>query len=411
MVRVVVTGLGCVSPLASNLEDTWKGLLEGRSGIARISNFDPSKLGSQIAGEVLDFDPAKFVEPREVSRMDRFVQFALASSQMAVDDSGLDLDAIDLTRAGAFFGSGIGGLSTLETQKEIMMNKGPRRVSPLLIPMMIVNMAAGYISMRFGLRGPNSCAVTACATGTHCIGDAFKVIQRGHADLMVAGGTEAAITPLGVAGFSNMKALSTRNDDPEHASRPFDRDRDGFIMGEGSGAVVLESLEHAQKRGARIYAEICGYGMSADAHHITAPAPEGIGAQQAMREALQDGGIDHDEVDYINAHGTSTELNDKFETFAIRQVFGDHADHGLVVSSTKSMVGHLLGAAGGVEAVFTTKAVYHGAIPPTMNLENPGEGCDLDYCPNEAREKEIRIALSNSFGFGGQNAVIVLKKF
>lgn len=410
MNRVVVTGLGAVTPLGNSVQEFWEGLQQGRSGIARVASFDPSDFSSQIAGEVKGFDPEKFIEPKECKRMDRFVQFAVVGSQLAVDDAALDLSHEDLNRIGVYIGSGIGGIATMESQKETMMAKGPRRISPFLIPMMIVNIASGLVSMRFGIKGPNSCCATACATGNHAIGDAFRIIQRGEADVMIAGGSEAAITPLGFGGFCSMKALSCRNDEPERASRPFDKDRDGFVMGEGAGVVVLESLEHARARGAKIYAEVVGYGMTGDAHHITAPAPEGEGAQRAMKAALKDAGLQTTDVDYINAHGTSTELNDQLETMAIKKVFGDHA-YQLVVSSTKSMTGHLLGAAGGVEMIATILALHHGVIPPTANHENPGEGCDLDYCPIQARKKDIRVAISNSFGFGGHNAVLAAKKY
>jgi len=409
MRRVVVTGLGAVTPLGNSVEELWESLLAGRSGVARLSCFDPARFSSWIAAEVKGFDPHRYIDPREAKRMDRFVQFAMAATQMAVEDAGLVFEREDLERIGVYIGSGIGGIAILEAQKEVLMTKGPRRISPFLIPMLIINIASGLVSIRYGLKGPNSSCVTACATGNHAIGDAFRIIQRGDAEVMVAGGTEAAITELGFGGFCAMKALSTRNDEPERASRPFDRDRDGFVMGEGAGIVVLEELERARARGATLYAELIGYGMTGDAHHITAPAPDGDGAQRAMRAALQDAGLEPSQVDYINAHGTSTELNDRVESIAIRKVFGDSADR-LLVSSTKSMVGHLLGAAGGVELIATVLALRHGVIPPTMNLENPGEDCDLDYCANAARRADIAIALSNSFGFGGHNAVLAVRK-
>lgn len=410
MRRVVITGHGAITPLGNTAEEFWKALLAGKSGIGPITRFDSEGFSSRIAGEVKGFDPQQHIEARECKRMDRFVQFALAASQMAVEDSGLDVESVNKERFGVVAGSGIGGIETIETQKEVYMKKGPRRISPFLIPMLIIDIAAGHISMRYGARGPNLACVTACATGTHCAGVALRSIQRGEADIIIAGGSEAALTPLGFGGFSNMKALSTRNDDPEHASRPFDKDRDGFIMSEGCGMVVMESLEHAKARGARIYSELCGFGMTADAHHITAPAPDGEGAQRAMKAALEDGGMNPEDVDYINAHGTSTELNDRYESMAIRHVFKDHADQ-LVVSSTKSMTGHLMGAAGGIELIATSMALSEGCIPPTMNHENPGEDCDLDYCPGQAREQDIQTALSNSFGFGGHNAVLALRKF
>ncbi len=409
MQRVVITGVGALTPIGLSMEETWKGFLEGRCGVARVNCFDPEKFSSHVAAEVKDFSPDPFIEPRESKKMDRFVQFAMAASQMAVTDSGIDFASENMERAGVYIGSGIGGISTIEKQKEVMDQKGPRRISPFLIPMLIINIASGMVSIRFGLKGPNSSCVTACATGNHAIGDAMRIIQYGKADVMVAGGSEAAITPLGFGGFCSMKALSTRNDAPEKASRPFDKDRDGFVMGEGAGVVILESLEHAQARGARIYAELVGYGMTGDAHHITQPAPEGEGAQRAMKVALDDAGLPLEAVEYINAHGTSTHFNDLNETIAIRKVFGAHADK-LVVSSTKSMVGHLLGAAGGVETIATALSLYHGVIPPTINLDEPGEQCDLDYCPHEARKKEFEIGMTNSFGFGGHNAVLVLKK-
>jgi len=407
---MVTTGLGAVTPLGNTVEELWEGLLAGRSGIARLSRFDPSKFTSRIAAEVKDFDPQQYIDPKEARRMDRFCQFAMAAAQMAVEDAALVFENEDLERIGVYIGSGIGGIATLEEQKEVLMAKGPRRIGPFLIPMLIINIASGLVSIRYGIKGPNSSCVTACATGNHAIGDAYRIIQRGEAEVMIAGGTEAAITQLGFGGFCSMKALSTRNDEPERASRPFDRDRDGFVMGEGAGVVVLESLEHAQARGAEIYAELVGYGMTADAHHITAPAPNGEGAQRAMQVALRDAGLEPSQVDYINAHGTSTELNDRFESIAIRKVFGDHADR-LVVSSTKSMTGHLLGAAGGVELIASVLSIRNGVVAPTVNHDNPGEDCDLDYCANEARELDVRVALSNSFGFGGHNAVLAVRKF
>jgi len=411
MRRVVITGVGAVTPLGNTVEETWSGLLTGRSGVARVECFDPSSFSSQVAAEVRGFDSSLYIDPKECKRMDRFVQFAVVCSQMAVDDAGLRFENCSLERCGVYIGSGIGGIATIERQKEVLMAKGPRRISPFLIPMLIINIASGLVSIRFGVKGPNSSCVTACATGTHAIGDAFRIVQRGDADVMIAGGSEAAITQLGFGGFCSMKALSTRNDEPERASRPFDRDRDGFVMGEGAGIVILESLEHAQARGAKIYAELIGYGMTGDAHHITAPAPEGEGAQRAMRAAVQDAGLEPSDVDYINAHGTSTQLNDRYESIAIKKVFGEHASK-LVVSATKSMTGHLLGAAGGVECIATALSLKNGVIHPTVNLENPDEDCDLDYCAGTtARKADLEVALSNSFGFGGHNAVLAIRRF
>jgi 3-oxoacyl-[acyl-carrier-protein] synthase II len=408
--RVVITGLGAVTPLGIGVDIFWKSLLEGKSGIARITRFDPSDYATQIAGEVKDFDPTQYIDKKEAKRMDRCTQFAIAASKMALDDSGLDLEQEDLGRIGTIIGTGIGGMDTLHDQYKTLFEKGPGRISPFFVPMMIANMPAGQTSITFGLQGPCSCVVTACATGTNSIGDAFKIIQRGDADVMVAGGTEAAVSPAAVAGFCAMKAMSTRNSEPEKASRPFDKDRDGFIMGEGAGVIVIESLEHAIARGARIYAEIAGYGTNADAFHITAPAPEGAQAAKCMAMALADAGIKPEEVDYINAHGTSTPLNDKNETLAIKSLFGNHAKN-VSVSSIKSMTGHLLGAAGGIEAVATALTLVNDIMPPTINYDNPDPELDLDYVPNHAREKKVRVALSNSFGFGGHNATILVKKY
>ncbi len=408
--RVVVTGMGVVSPVGNTLEDFWSSLIQGRSGTAVLSRFDPEKYSSQVAAEVKNFDAEKFIDSREVRRTDVFCQYAIAASVMAVEQSGLDLNSLNLERAGVLIGSGIGGIETIEKQKDILNQKGPRRISPFLIPMLIINMASGLVSIRYGFKGPNTAVTTACATGTNAIGDAVRLIQRNEADVMLAGGSEAAVTPLGFGGFCSMKALSTRNDDPEHASRPFDKDRDGFVMGEGAGVVVLEELEAAKKRGAQIFGEVIGYGMSADAHHVTMPAPEGRGAREAMRLALQDADISIDHVDYINAHGTSTEYNDKIETVAIKSLFKDHAKN-CPVSSTKSMTGHLLGAAGAIEFIAVCQTVSEGIIPPTINYETPDPECDLDYVSNTAREMPINIALNNSFGFGGHNAVLVVKRF
>lgn len=408
--RVVITGLGAVTPIGIGKDKFWQALLEGKSGIGKITRFDASEYTTQIAGEVKDFDPAQYIDKKEAKRMDRFTQFAVAASKMAFDDSGIDLQSEDLTRIGTMIGTGIGGMDTLNEQYKNLFDKGPSRISPFFIPMMIGNMAAGQTSITFGLQGPCNCVTTACATGTNAIGDAFKVIQRGDADVMVAGGTEAAISPIAVAGFCSMKALSTRNDEPEKASRPFDKDRNGFVMGEGSGVVILESLEHALARGAHIYAEIIGYGFNADAYHITAPAPEGAQAAKCMAMALKDGDIEPEAVDYINAHGTSTPLNDKNETLAIKSLFGDHA-YKLAVSSIKSMTGHLLGAAGGIECIATVLTIEKGEIPPTINCDEPDEELDLDYVPHVSRKQTVNVALSNSLGFGGHNATILLKKF
>lgn len=408
--RVVVTGMGVVSPIGNTLEEFWDSLIHGRTGTGLLTRFDAEKFSSRIAAEVKNFNPELYIDAKEVQRTDLFCQYALAAAKMAVDNSELNVDSVDKSRIGVLIGSGIGGIKTIETQKEILDTKGPRRISPFLIPMLIVNMAAGLVSMRYGFRGPNSCAVTACATGNHSIGDAARIIQRNEADLMIAGGSEAAITPLGFGGFCSMKALSTRNDEPASASRPFDLTRDGFVMGEGSGIVVLEELEHAKLRGARIYSELVGYGMSADAHHMTMPDPEGRGAQEAMSRALNDAQIPLDQVDYINAHGTSTPYNDKFETLAIKSLFNTHAKK-LMISSTKSMTGHLLGAAGAIEFIACAKALQEQTVPPTINYNTPDPECDLDYVPNQARPARIDIAMSNSFGFGGHNAVLVLKRF
>lgn len=408
--RVVITGLGALTPVGNSVDEYWTGILQGRSGIGPITRFDASGYSTRIAGELRNFDPLKWMEKKEARRLDPYLQYAVASAAMAVDDSGLDFDKEDRNRAGVLVGSGIGGITTLLETHKVLLDKGPDRVSPFFIPMMIVNMAPGLISMRYGLKGPNSSVITACATGNHAIGDAFKIIQRQDADVMVAGGAEAIIMPLTIAGFCQMKAMSTRNDKPDKASRPFDADRDGFVCGEGAGLVVLESLEHALQRDARIYAEIVGYGMTADAYHMTAPDPQGDGAARAMAAALNDGGVDPATVGYINAHGTSTPYNDKFETMAIKRVFGEHAPK-LAVSSTKSMIGHLLGAAGGVEAIATVLAIYHRVLPPTINYETPDPECDLDYVPNHARKQEVEAALSNAFGFGGTNATIAFRRY
>jgi len=408
--RVVVTGLGALTPLGNTADEFWTGLTQARSGIGPITRFDASGFPTRIAGEVRNFDPLRYVDKKEARRLDPYLQYAIACATMAVEDASLDPARVDGTRFGVLIGSGIGGIQTLLETHKTLLEKGPDRVSPFFIPMMIVNMASGLVSMRFGAKGPNSSIVTACATGNHAIGDAFKIIQRGDADLMLAGGAEAIIIPLTVAGFCAMKAMSTRNDEPTRASRPFDAERDGFVCGEGGGVIVLEALEHAQRRDARIYGEVVGYGMTGDAHHMTAPDPEGDGAARAMAAALRDGALEPSAVGYINAHGTSTPYNDKFETLAIKRVFGEHARR-LAVSSTKSMTGHLLGAAGGVEAIATLLALHNGLLPPTINYETPDPECDLDYVPNQARKQDVEVALSNAFGFGGTNATLAFRKY
>lgn len=408
--RVVITGLGAITPVGIGVDAFWKSLVEGKSGIQRITRFDPADYATQIAGEVKDFDPTQYIDKKEAKRIDRCTQFAVAAAKMALEDSKLVLENEDRSRIGTIIGTGIGGMDTLHDQYKNLFDKGPGRISPFFVPMMIANMPSGQTSITFGLQGPCTCVVTACATGTNSIGDAFKIIQRGDADVMVAGGTEAAISPAAVAGFCAMKAMSTRNDEPEKASRPFENGRDGFVMGEGAGVVILESLEHALARGARIYAEMAGYGSNADAFHITAPAPEGAQAAKCMAMAIADAGIGTDEVDYINAHGTSTPLNDKNESLAIKSLFGDHAKK-LSVSSIKSMTGHLLGAAGGVEAVATVLTIVNDMMPPTINYDTPDPELDLDYVPNQAKAKKVRVAISNSFGFGGHNATILVKKY
>ena len=408
--RVVITGVGMITPIGIDTKTTWDGIVNGRSGIGPITQFDDKDIPTQIAGEVKGFDAAAFIEAKEIKKMDRFIHLGLAASQMAMEDSKLVVTPENAEQIGVMVGAGIGGLPAIERTYRAYMEKGFRRITPFFIPMSIINELSGHISMRFGAKGPNSCVVTACATGTNSIGDAFKVIQRGDADAMIAGGAESCVCPLGVGGFNAMKALSTRNSEPERASRPFDAGRDGFVMGEGSGLLILEELEFAKKRGARIYAEVIGYGMSGDAYHITSPAPNGEGAARCMKMAIKDAGIDPAEVGYINAHGTSTKYGDELETTAIKTVFGDHA-YKLPVSSTKSMTGHLLGAAGGVEAVISVLAMEHGILPPTINLETPDPECDLDYVPNTARKKQVGIAMSNSFGFGGTNACLIFRKY
>jgi len=408
--RVVVTGMGLLTAVGNDLASSWKALLEGRSGVRRITRFDPEEFATQIAAEVKNFEPERWLEKKETRRQDLFTQFAVAAASMAVDDSGLGLPNGNGHRVGVIIGSGIGGIATHEIQNERYLDGGPSRISPFYIPMMIPDIASGVVSMRYGAKGPNYCTVSACASSAHAIGDAFRLIKHGDAEVMIAGGTEAAVTAMSVGGFAAMKAMSTRNDEPERASRPFDAERDGFVLGEGAGMAVLEELEHARARGARIYAEVFGVGMTADAYHITAPAPGGEGAARAMQRAIDESGLPVGEFDYINAHGTSTPFNDEFETMAIKAVFGPHA-HELMVGSTKSMTGHLLGGAGGLEFVVTSMVIHEGKVPPTINQEHPDPLCDLDYVPNEMREAEVRAALTNSFGFGGHNASLALGRY
>lgn len=407
--RVVVTGLGLVTPLGIGVEKAWQALCAGQSGVGRITRFDVTDFPVQIAAEVKGFDPAVYIEKKEVKKMDTFIHYAVAAALMSLEDSGYKIALENAYRVGVYVGSGIGGLQAIEEWHKVLLEKGPKRVTPFFIPMTIINLASGQIAIRIGATGPNSCAVTACATGNNCIGDAFKIIQRGDADAMIAGGSEAAITPLSVAGFAASRALSTRNAEPQRASRPFDRDRDGFVLGEGAGVLWLEEVESARRRGAKIYAELMGYGMTADAYHITSPPDDGSGAVRCMQLALADAGLAPNQVDYVNAHATST-FADKIETLAIKKVFGEHAKK-MGVSSTKSMTGHLLGAAGGIEAVFSVLAIDRGIVPPTINYENPDPECDLDYVPNTARRVPVKTVLSNSFGFGGTNACLVFKKY
>ena len=410
MRRVVVTGLGPVTSIGIGKEEYWDSLIEGRSGISHITNFDTEGYTTTIGSEVKNFDPEKYIDKKEAKRMDRFAQFAIAGTQLALEDSGLDLDSIDKRRVGVILGSGVGGIETLEREHTKLMERGAKRVSPFFIPMMISNMGPGQITMYYGFKGPSFTITTACASGNHAIGESFRMIQRGDADIIVTGGSEAAVSPISVAGFCSMKALSKRNDEPEKASRPFDKDRDGFVIGEGAGILILEELEHALNRNAHIYGEIIGYSATSDAYHVTAPDPEAEGATMAMRLAIEDGGIHYELVDYINAHGTSTYYNDKLETMAIKKAFKDHA-YKLKISSTKSMTGHLLGAAGGIEAISTILTIERGIIPPTINLETPDPECDLDYTPNEACTMDVNYALSNSLGFGGHNGTILFKKY
>jgi len=409
--RVVITGLGAVTPIGNNVETFWSNLKNGVSGIRKIEGFDTTNYDCQIAGEVRDFDPkAFFKSPKDIRRTDRFAQLAMAAAKMALEDSGIDLEKLRRDRFGVIVSSGIGGLKTLQDQHTILLARGPSRNSPFTIPMLISNMASGLISMEYGLHGPNLCIVTACATSNNAIGESWRIIKFGDADIFLAGGSEASVVAIGLAGFSAMKALSTRNDEPERASRPFDRDRDGFVISEGAGIVVVEELEHAQARGAKIYCELTGYGLSADAYHMTAPPPDGEGAVRAMQMALKHARISPDQVDYINAHATSTDIGDVCETRAIKKVFGDYA-YKVSISSTKSMTGHSLGGAGGIEMAACALAIRDSVIPPTINLENPGEECDLDYTPNVAREKKVRVVLNNSFGFAGHNATLVATAF
>lgn len=408
--RVVITGMGVITPIGCDVESFWTNLVAGKSGISHIDTFDVSEYTTRIAGLVRDFNPEPYMENKEWRRLDRFAQFAIDATIQAVRDANLQITEENATDVGVYIGSGIGGISTLLENYRILMQRGPRRVSPFVVPMMIANIASGQISIVLGAKGPNSSPISACATGTNAIGDAFKIIQRGDAKAMIAGGAEAAVVDLALAGFGRMTALSTCNDEPERASRPFDKNRDGFVMSEGAGIVVLESLDYALERGARIHAEVVGYGMSGDAYHITSPAPEGAGAQESMRRALRDANISPDQVDYINAHGTSTDYNDKFETLAIKHVFGDYA-YKVPISSNKSMIGHMLGAAGGVEAVASVRTIQDEILPPTINYETPDPDCDLDYVPNEARRAHVDTVLSNSLGFGGHNATIILKRY
>jgi 3-oxoacyl-[acyl-carrier-protein] synthase II len=408
--RVVVTGVGAITPIGNTPEEYWSGLASGRNGIGEISLFDASNHDCRIAGEVKNFDPHDFMDRKEAKRMDRFAQFGVSAAKQAVKNANLTINDLNAEQVGVILGSGVGGIKVMEDQQKIYLNRGPDRCSPFMIPMMIANMAAGLTAIHTGAKGPNSCPVTACASGSNAIGDAFRIIQDGYAQAMICGGCEAAITPLSIAGFSAARTLSTRNDDPLKASRPFDKDRDGFVMGEGSGILILEELEHALSRGATIYAEMIGYGMTCDAYHMTSPVPGGKGAARAMQLALKDGGITADMVTYINAHGTSTQVNDRTETAAIKEALGEHA-YKIVTSSTKSMTGHLLGGSGGIEGVATVLAIANNRVPPTINLDNPDPECDLDYVANESRAIDINVALSNSFGFGGHNVTLAFKKY
>ena len=408
--RVVITGLGMVTPLGTGVQKNWEAVCTGKSGIKPIEKFDASDFPCRIAGEVRDFKPEDFMDKQQVRRLDLFVHFALASAKMAMEESGLKINSSNNHRVGCVTGSGLGGLSTLEHYHQILLEQGPKKISPFFIPGLIANMASGQIAIEFGVKGPNLCIVTACAASCHSVGESFRLIREGRADAMITGGSEAVVSPLALGGFCAMRAVTTRNEEPEKASRPFDLNRDGFVMAEGGGILILEEMNQALERGAVIYAEVVGYGMSGDAYHVTAPDPDGGGAILCMKSALQDAGLKREEIDYINAHGTSTKLNDESETKAIKAVFGEHA-YKLAVSSTKSMTGHLLGGAGGVEAIFTALSIKHGIIPPTINYETPDPECDLDYVPNEARKVPVKIAMSNSFGFGGTNASLIFKAF
>ena len=410
MKRVVITGLGAVTPIGIGKEKFWNSLIQGKSGVGLITRFDTTEFDTKIGAEVKDFNPSDYIDKKEAKRMDRFTQYAVVGSKLAIEDGNIDLDKLDLDKVGVVIGVGIGGMETMETEYEKLRDRGPSRVSPLFIPMMISNMAPGQISMTFGFRGPTMTVTTACASSTHAIGEAFRMIKSGNVDMVVAGGADASITPISVAGFCSMKALSTRNDNPTKASRPFDKERDGFVMGEGAGILILEELNHALSRGANIYGEIVGYGSTSDAFHITQPDPEARGATRAMELALEEAAASHEDVDYINAHGTSTHFNDKLETLAIKNVFKDHTKN-INISSTKSMTGHLLGAAGGIEAIAVLMAIKEGIIPPTINYDNPDEECDLNYTPNIAVKRDIRYAISNSLGFGGHNGTVLFKKY
>lgn len=408
--RVVVTGLGAVTPIGNTVAELWKGLEAGKSGIEKITYFDAAAYDTQIAGQVKDFNPELFFSKKEVKHTEKFVHYAMAASQEAFTDADFKPESLDLNRCGVLIGSGIGSLRIIEEQHKVLLERGPSKLTPFLIPMLIVNEASGHVSMRFGFKGPNSCVATACATGNHAIGDAMRFIQYGDADVMIAGGTEGAVTPMGIGGFCALKSMSTRNHEPHKASRPFDKERDGFVMGEGAGVVILEEMEHAKKRGARIYCEVAGFGMSGDAYHITAPDPSGDGCVRSMNATLKDGGLRPEDIDYINAHGTSTLLNDKIETLAIKKVFGEHA-YKVAVSSTKSMTGHLLGAAGGVEFIVCCLSMKHSVVPPTINLDHKDPDCDLDYVPHKPRGLKVTAAISNALGFGGHNATLAVKEF
>ena len=408
--RVVVTGVGLVSPVGIGTEDTWQAIRNGKSGVGRIASFDPSDFSCQIAGEVKGFDPHRYIEKKEIKKMGRFIQFGVAATECAMSSSGLKVSKENEERVGVYIGSGIGGFEVIEREHKTLLEHGPRRISPFFIVATIINLASGFVSIRTGAKGPNSATATACTTSAHSIGDSFRIIQRGDADAMICGGTEACITPMGIGGFAAARALSTRNNEPERASRPWDKDRDGFVVGEGAGILILEELDFAKQRGARILSEIVGYGMSADAHHVTSPSEDGDGAYRVMRNAVRDAGLDPTQIDYINAHGTSTEIGDKIETLAIKRCFGDHARK-VAISSTKSMTGHLLGGAGGLEAGLTVLAIRDQIAPPTINYETPDPECDLDYTPNQARPMKIQNALSNSFGFGGTNGALIFKRY